>query len=46
MGGTLSSAWPLLDLAARGAQLEYAGTKKVDIGRCTNSNTRLTRALI
>jgi len=30
MGGTLSSAWPLLDLTARGAQLEYAGTKKVD----------------
>ncbi len=30
MGGTLSSAWPLLDLTARGARLEYAGTKKVD----------------
>src|SRR6267142_6864632 len=30
MGGTLSSAWPLLDLAGRGAQLAYAGTKKVD----------------
>jgi hypothetical protein len=30
MGGTLSSAWPLLDLAARTSQLEYAGTKKVD----------------
>ena len=30
MGGTLSSAWPLLDLTARGAQLEYAGTRKVD----------------
>lgn len=30
MGGTLSSAWPLLDLAGRGAKLEYAGTKKVD----------------
>ena len=30
MGGTLSSAWPLLDLTARGAQLEYAGTKKAD----------------
>src|SRR5216684_565464 len=30
MGGTLSSAWPLLDLTARGAQLEYAGSKKVD----------------
>jgi hypothetical protein len=30
MGGTLSSAWPLLDLTARGPQLEYAGTKKVD----------------
>src|SRR5712692_1055642 len=29
MGGTLSSAWSLLDLTARGAQLEYAGTKKV-----------------
>ena len=30
MGGTLSSAWPLLDLTARGSQLEYAGTRKVD----------------
>jgi len=30
MSGTLSSAWPLLDLAGRGAQLAYAGTKKVD----------------
>ena len=30
IGGTLSSAWPLLDLTARNPQLEYAGTKKVD----------------
>lgn len=30
MGGTLSSAWPLLDLGARASQLEYAGTKTVD----------------
>ncbi len=30
MGGTLSSAWPLLDLAGRNAQLEYVGTKKID----------------
>jgi hypothetical protein len=30
MGGTLSSAWPLLDLAARKPRLEYAGAKKVD----------------
>ena len=30
MGGTLSTAWPLLDPTARGAQLEYAGSKKVD----------------
>lgn len=30
MGGTLSSAWPLLDLASRGARLEYAGQKKVE----------------
>jgi hypothetical protein len=30
MGGTLSSAWPLLDVTARGPQLEYAGTKRVD----------------
>jgi hypothetical protein len=29
MGGTLSSAWPLLDLAQRNAQLEYSGAKKV-----------------
>lgn len=27
MGGTLSSAWPLLDLEARGPHLEYAGRK-------------------
>jgi hypothetical protein len=30
MGGTLSSAWPLLDLNARSPQLEYAGTRKID----------------
>jgi hypothetical protein len=30
MGGTLSTAWPLLDLTARNAHLEYAGLKKVD----------------
>jgi len=30
MGGTLSTAWPLLDLSGRTSQLEYAGTKKVD----------------
>jgi hypothetical protein len=30
MGGTLSSAWPLLDPGGRTSQLEYAGTKKVD----------------
>jgi hypothetical protein len=30
MGGTLSSAWPLLDLSTRKAQLEYVGTKKID----------------
>jgi hypothetical protein len=30
MGGTLSSAWPLLDLSARNPQLEYAGTRKVE----------------
>ncbi len=30
MGGTLSSAWPLLDLAARSPRLEYAGTKKLE----------------
>ncbi len=30
MGGTLSSAWPLLNLTAQGARLEYAGTRKVD----------------
>ena len=30
MGGTLSSAWPLLDLANRDPHLEYTGTKKVD----------------
>ena len=30
MSGTLSSAWPLLDLTARSTRLEYAGTKKFD----------------
>lgn len=30
MGGTLSSAWPLLDLASRNPRLEYAGTKKIN----------------
>jgi hypothetical protein len=30
MGGTLSSAWPLLDPSLRGAKLEYKGLKKID----------------
>jgi outer membrane lipoprotein-sorting protein len=30
MTGTLSSAWPLLDLAAHHAQVDYLGTRKVD----------------
>ena len=30
IGGTLSSAWPLLDVAARGPHLDYAGIKKID----------------
>jgi len=30
MGGTLSSAWPLLNLKSRDPHLEYGGTKKVD----------------
>ncbi len=30
MCGALSSAWPLLDLSAHPAQLEYQGTKKID----------------
>lgn len=29
MSGTLSTAWPLLDLASRSAQLEYMGTRKI-----------------
>ena len=29
IGGTLSSAWPLLNLSARQAKLEYAGTEKL-----------------
>ncbi|HEX8128551.1 MAG TPA: hypothetical protein VF527_05565, partial [Pyrinomonadaceae bacterium] len=29
MGGTLSSAWPLLNLAERKVRLEYAGTDKI-----------------
>jgi hypothetical protein len=30
MGGALSTSWPLLDLAGRGAQLEYVGVRKLD----------------
>src|SRR6266496_2974224 len=30
MGGTLSSAWPLLDLSSHKADLEYAGTKTIE----------------
>ena len=30
MAGTLSSAWPLLNLAERGAKVDYAGTDKID----------------
>lgn len=30
MGGTLSTAWPLLDLSIRNPRLEYAGLKTVD----------------
>jgi len=30
MGGTLSTAWPLLDLTTRKPRLEYAGLKKVN----------------
>jgi len=30
MGGTLSATWPLLNLAERGAKLDYAGTTKID----------------
>jgi hypothetical protein len=30
MGGTLSTAWPLLDLTVRNPRLEYAGLKTVD----------------
>ena len=29
-GGTLSSAWPFLDLASRNPKLRYAGTRKID----------------
>ncbi len=30
LGGALSTAWPLLELPARGAKLKYDGLKKVD----------------
>lgn len=30
MGGTLTSAWPLLNLQERGAKLEYSGTDKIN----------------
>ena len=42
MGGTLSSAWPLLDLSSRRAQLEYVGTKKID-GRVLHEMRYLSR---
>ena len=42
IGGTLSSAWPLLDLAARGAKLQYGGTEKID-GRQTHKLRYLPR---
>ncbi len=34
MGGTLSSAWPLLDLATRDVKLEYDGMGKVNDRQC------------
>ena len=42
IGGTLSSAWPLLDLAARGPKLQYGGTEKID-GRQTHKLKYLPR---
>lgn len=30
LGGTLSAAWPLLDMSARNAKLKYSGTKKIE----------------
>lgn len=30
IGGTLSTAWPLLDLSARNPRLRYSGMKKID----------------
>lgn len=30
LGGTLSTAWPLLDMSTRSAKLKYKGTRKVD----------------
>lgn len=30
LGGTLSAAWPLLNLSERGVKVKYAGTKKVE----------------
>jgi hypothetical protein len=35
LGGTLSAAWPLLDMSERNAKLKYAGSKKVE-GRQTH----------
>ena len=44
MGGTLSSAWPLLDMSARKAELEYVGTKKID-GRMLHEVKYLPRGM-
>ncbi len=30
LGGTLSAAWPLLDMSERSAKLKYSGTKKIE----------------
>ncbi len=34
IGGTLSTAWPLLNLAERNPKLKYSGTKKIDGRAC------------
>ena len=43
LGGTLSTAWPLLELAGRGPELKYAGVKTVEGRRLHRLDYRIRR---